>query len=164
MDAVEDPNQPGFWQYPCDSQPSIGFQFGGRNFMMDPQDFVIDQRGNICTGALVGINAPDDNLKEPVFLLGALFMKGFVTIFDLGAPAVGFGRLKATKQQYGAFTVVPPNQRTALGTGPAASLSPTFVRPTQGGTVNVEFADYRVGADNRYHTVQHSNCTRDGFN
>ena len=100
---------------------------------MDPQDFIVQQQGNICQGALAGVDLPDDNLEEPVFILGALFMKNFVTVYDLGSPAVGFGRLKATNQRYGSATVVPFNQRTALGTGPAAHLSPTFVPPTEQG-------------------------------
>jgi len=163
MNGVEVPNQPGFWEYPCDPQPRIGFQFGRQNFMIDPQDFVLAQQGDTCVGALVGSDIPDDNLEEPVFLLGALFMKAFVTVFDLGTPAVGFGRLKETNQQYGAFTVVPDHQRAALGTGPSASLSPTFDRPAPGGSIMWSFADFR-GGDDRYLTVSRQNGIRDGCN
>lgn len=101
---------------------------------MDPQDFLVAELGGGgCQGALVGINAPDDNFKEFVFILGELFMKSFVTVYDLGSPAVGFGRLKGTNQHFGSVTVVPFDQRTALGTGPSGHLSPTFVRPTPTG-------------------------------
>ena len=102
--------------------------------MMDPQDFLVAELGGgACQGALVGMDTPDDNFEEFVFILGELFMKSFVTVYDLGSPAVGFGRLKATNQQFGSVTVVPFNQRTALGTGPSGHLSPTFVRPTPKG-------------------------------
>jgi hypothetical protein len=126
MGGAEVPGQPGFWEYNCNPPPSIGFQFAGQNFIMDPQDFILQEQEGTCLGALVGTDTPDDHMEEPVFILGALFMKSFITVFDLGSPAVGFGRLKATNQQYGSFTVVPNDQRTALGTGPSAHLSPTF--------------------------------------
>ena len=100
---------------------------------MDPQDFILQEQEGTCLGALVGMNTPDDNFDEPVFILGALFMKSFVTVFDLGSPAVGFGRLKSSNQQYGSVTVVPYDQRTALGTGPSAQLSPTFIGPSATG-------------------------------
>lgn len=128
-----DPNNPGFWEYQCNPPPTIAFQFNGENFVMNPQDFVLAQTGDTCLGALVAVDTPDDHFKEPVFILGALFMKSFVTIFDLGTPAVGFGRLKESSQQYGTYEVVSDNQRTALGTGPYASLNPTFNRPPAAG-------------------------------
>src|SRR5205814_8270249 len=119
----------GFCEYPCNPSPNIAFQFGGQNFVMNPQDFILAQEGGTCLGALVGLDTPDDHFQEPVFLLGALFMKNVITVFDLGAPAVGFGRLKKINQPYGTFTQVPDRQRTALGTGSFALFSPTFVRP-----------------------------------
>jgi hypothetical protein len=97
--------------------------------MMDFTDFIVAQSGGVCLGALVGDDTPDDTGTQPVFILGALFMKNVVTVFDLGTPAVGFGRLKSTGEQFGTYTVVPNDQRTALGTGPSALLSPTITRP-----------------------------------
>jgi hypothetical protein len=94
--------------------------------MMDPKDFVVQQQGSTCIGALVAMDMPDDHLAELVFILGALFMKNVVSVFDLGAPAVGFGRLKDSNQQYGGYTVIGNDENTALGTGPSATLSPTF--------------------------------------
>ena len=113
--------------------------------MMDFEDFILEQSGDTCIGSLVGTDEPDDTETQPVWILSALFMKNVVTVFDLGTPAVGFGRLKATKQ-FGGFTVVQVSQRTALGTGPSASLSPTIIEPTPpAGSIYLMItpADYR---------------------
>lgn len=101
--------------------------------MMDFTDFILAQNGDTCLGVLIGEDSPDDTGTQPVFILGALFMKNVVTVFDLGTPAVGFGRLKSTSEQFGTYTVVPNGQRTALGTGPSAQLSPTITRPAFNG-------------------------------
>jgi hypothetical protein len=116
----------GAFGFPCSPQIQVGFQFAGQNYMMNPNDFIVQQQGNTCIGALVAMDMPDDHLTELVFILGALFMKNVVSVFDLGAPAVGFGRLKDTNQRYGEYTVIGNNENTALGTGPFATLSPTF--------------------------------------
>jgi hypothetical protein len=113
--------------------------------MMDFEDFILEQSGDTCVGALVGTDEPDDTETQPVWILSSLFMKNVVTVFDLGTPAVGFGRLKATNEQFGEFTVVQLSQRTALGTGPSASLSPTIIEPTPTGSIYlmIPLADYR---------------------
>lgn len=95
--------------------------------MMDANDFISDRSGNTCLGALTGIDNVDDNHEELGFIIGALFMKNVVTVYDLGAPAVGFGRLKNTNARFGEYSIVPLNELTALGTGPYASLSPTLI-------------------------------------
>jgi len=116
----------GYYRFPCSELTAVGFQLGGQNYMMDLSDFILVQSGETCVGSLVGLDEPDDTETELVFLLGALFMKNVMTVFNLGMPAVGFGRLKNTNAQYGGFTSVPQNEVTALGTGPSASLSPTL--------------------------------------
>ena len=125
------PQIPGAYAFPCTSTIQIGFQFGGQNYMMNPEDFIMQQDGDTCVGALVAQDFVDDTQTQLGFILGALFMKNVVSVFDLGRPAVGFGRLKVAGERYGAATVVPQNQQTALGTGPSASLSPTFNPPTR---------------------------------
>jgi cathepsin D len=122
-------NIPGAYVFPCTSAIQIGFQFAGQNYMMSPDDFIMQRQGNQCVGVLVGQDLLDDTQSELGFILGALFMKNVVTVFDLGRPAVGFGRLKIAGKSYGGATVVPDNQATALGTGPSASLSPTYNPP-----------------------------------
>lgn len=117
--------------------------------MMDPSDFILQKSGSICIGALVPMDMPDDHLTEFVWILGALFMKNVVSVFDLGAPAVGFGRLKETNDQYGSYTVVSPEEATALGTGPSASFSPTFNPPEGGAFVKTACTDFS-GTNDRY--------------
>ena len=118
--------------------------------MMDFDDFILEQDGDICVGALVGTDEPDDTETQPVWILSALFMKNVVTVFDLGTPAVGFGRLKGN-EQFGEFTVVQVSQRTALGTGPSASFSPTIIEPTPVGSIYLMTspADYRCDNHSR---------------
>jgi Eukaryotic aspartyl protease len=135
--AVEVEGEPGFWQFPCDQVPSIGFQFGGQNFMMDPQDFIIAEAENVCVGVFIELSVADGNEEELAFLLGAPFIKNFVTVFDLGTPAIAFGNLKASNHVYGSATIIQNSQRTALGTGPFATLSPTLTVPTAGMTVHI---------------------------
>jgi Eukaryotic aspartyl protease len=117
---------PGYWQYPCDQLTSIGFQLGGQNYLMNLQDFMLEQQDSYCLGALVSFASADDTLTEPVWILGSLWMKNVMSVFDLGKPAVGFGTLREINSPYGTQTLVPDSQRTALGTGPSASASATF--------------------------------------
>lgn len=96
--------------------------------MMNPADFIREiLEDGTCLGAIVGEDVPDDNLDQPAWILGNLFMKNFLTIFDLGGPTVGIGQLKQLDKQYGGYTEIPNVQRTQLGTGPSASLNPTFI-------------------------------------
>ena len=126
--ALHGENQ-GFYTIPCNTPLEIGFQFGGQIYMMNPTDFISANLGGSCLGALAGVDAPDDTTTELVFILGALFMKNLVTVYDLGAPAVGFGRLKDANTRFGGYSIVRPNEETALGTGPFATLSPTLSYP-----------------------------------
>jgi hypothetical protein len=96
---------------------------------MNPNDFIRAEQDGTCLGALAGVDEADDRSQEPVWILGNLFMKNFLTIFDLSGPTVGFGQLKKISSQYGSYTIVPIYQRTQLGTGPYASLSPTYNPP-----------------------------------
>src|SRR5271156_2159107 len=127
LEGSEIPGQPGFYQYPCNLQFTFGFQLGGQNYLMDSSDFLTGNMGDgYCVGALAALDIPDDSGSEYVWILGALFMKNVITIFDLGTPAVGFGRPQGIPEQFGSYTVIPFNQGTQLGTGPYASLSPTW--------------------------------------
>jgi len=94
--------------------------------MVSKDDLIVGTDGANCVGALVEADIPDDNLQTLTFILGALFMKNVVSVFDLGTPAVGFGRQKISNRQYGGYIVVPVPEMTAEGTGPFATLSPTF--------------------------------------
>jgi cathepsin D len=117
---------PGFYQFPCSSAMNIGFQFGGQNYMINKEDLIFGSEGPICVGTISVFHIADDSDTQFAFLMGEEFMKNVVTVFDLGTPAVGFGRLRDTGKQYGEYTVVPLDQMTAMGTGPSAALLPTF--------------------------------------
>jgi Eukaryotic aspartyl protease len=95
--------------------------------MMDIQDFVLQEEDGMCIGALAASQGADDTFQEPVWILGALWMKNVVSVFDLGRPAVGFASLRKIDSTYGTQTLIPDSERTALGTGPSASALATFV-------------------------------------
>jgi hypothetical protein len=156
------PGQPGFYNFPCANVPQleVGFQLGGQNYMMDPEDFIVFQQGDECTGALAEFDLADDEGTEAVFLLGALFMKNIVSVFDLGTPAVGFGRLRNVSHPYGTATVVPPDEMTALGTGSLAKQSPTFRPPGQTGLAPYLSPDERIDLD--YYRLSDNSGDRDG--
>jgi len=117
---------PGRYTFPCDAPLNLSFQFGGQNYVMEPQDFIIAAVDGTCLGAFVGLDTPDDEITDLAFIMGALFLKNVVTIIDLGAAAVGLGRINNTNKRYGDYTVVQLEEMTAKGTGPYATLSPTL--------------------------------------
>jgi hypothetical protein len=103
--------------------------------MINMQDFVLAEQDSVCASSLTGVNTPDDTLTEPVWILGSIFMKNLVTVFDLGKPAVGFGNLHKINSPYGTDTLIPESEATALGTGPSASVSPTFIPSAAAGDI-----------------------------
>jgi Eukaryotic aspartyl protease len=124
-------NSPGYYIFPCDSSLiDLTFQFGGQMYRVDPRDLTLNTDGTSCLGAIIGVDIPDASVDDVVWIMGDVFMKNVISVFDLGSPAIGFGRIKNLDQNYGDFTAVAPLELTALGTGPSASVRPTMTRPS----------------------------------
>ncbi|KAH9939219.1 aspartic peptidase domain-containing protein [Amylocystis lapponica] len=81
----------GTYTYPCDSKPTISFNWGGKDWTISADKFnagASSTDSSTCQGAL-GVQDIGDN----TWLLGDTFMMGVYTAFDAGNNAVGFAQL-----------------------------------------------------------------------
>ncbi|EKM60424.1 uncharacterized protein PHACADRAFT_132970 [Phanerochaete carnosa HHB-10118-sp] len=83
----------GFYSYPCNSPPAVGFSWGNKTWQISSDNFNLGQVNNgssQCVGALAG---QDLGLGSNVWLLGDSFMKNVYTAFSFDKNAVGFASL-----------------------------------------------------------------------
>ncbi|KAF7341719.1 Acid protease [Mycena sanguinolenta] len=80
----------GFFEYTCQPQPKISFNWGGKDWVVSSAYFNLGKlKGSTkCIGALVG----QGPLGNP-WVLGDVFMQNVYTAFDLDKEAVGFAAL-----------------------------------------------------------------------
>ncbi|KAM6489785.1 acid protease [Amanita muscaria] len=84
----------GLYSFPCNSEPSVSFSWGGKDWFISPSSFNLGETQTStdqCVGALVG---KDYGLGDNVWLLGDSFMKNVYTVFDFGSNTVGFAQLR----------------------------------------------------------------------
>ncbi|THH23146.1 hypothetical protein EUX98_g8032 [Antrodiella citrinella] len=82
----------GLYSFPCDAVPNVAFSWGGKNWAITAENFVLGQADEeSCVGALAG---QDLGLGNNVWLLGDSFMKNTYTVFDFGQDKVGFATLR----------------------------------------------------------------------
>lgn len=82
---------PGFWTFPCTSQPTVSLQFGGTPFPIPPSLFNLGQESSgskNCVGAIVGSQSFN------FWIVGDTFLQTVYSTFDLGNNRVGFAKLK----------------------------------------------------------------------
>ncbi|RPD62876.1 protease [Lentinus tigrinus ALCF2SS1-6] len=87
------PQLGGYWAFPCDATPELSFNWGGKDWKIDPSSFNLGGTGfnpDKCVGALVGINL---GMGDDVWLLGDTFMKNVYTVFSVDKESVGFAEL-----------------------------------------------------------------------
>ncbi|PFH54875.1 hypothetical protein AMATHDRAFT_134385 [Amanita thiersii Skay4041] len=85
----------GFYSFPCNSIPSVSFNWGGRKWAISSTNFnlgLTEEGSSDCVGAIAG---QDLGLGKDVWLLGDSFMKNVYTVFDTDRNAVGFAALAA---------------------------------------------------------------------
>ncbi|EMD33571.1 hypothetical protein CERSUDRAFT_159720 [Gelatoporia subvermispora B] len=83
----------GYYSYPCNSLPTVSFNWGGNNWVVSSANFNLGQTqpgSGQCVGALAG---QDLGLGNNVWLLGDSFMKNQYNIFSFAQNAVGFATL-----------------------------------------------------------------------
>jgi len=83
----------GYYSFPCQSPPSVAFNWGGQNWEISPENFnlgLIAEGSSECMGAL---GAQDIGLGDETWLLGDSFMKNVYTAFSFQQNAVGFAAL-----------------------------------------------------------------------
>jgi cathepsin D len=91
--AVYDSSQ-GYYSYPCNSLPTVGFSWGGKTWAISESNFNLGQTesgSSDCVGALAG---QDIGLGSGTWLLGDSFMKNVYTVFSFDQSAVGFATLR----------------------------------------------------------------------
>ncbi|KAK7023295.1 acid protease [Favolaschia claudopus] len=82
----------GFYTYPCNSPPTISFNWGGADWIISPENLNLGTTGfpNECVASLA---AMDLGLGESVFLLGDAYMKNVYSVFNFDNAKVGFAKL-----------------------------------------------------------------------
>ncbi|THG94139.1 hypothetical protein EW026_g7273 [Hermanssonia centrifuga] len=88
--AVYDSSE-GYYSYPCNSLPTVGFSWGGKTWAITDANFNLGSASSgQCVGALAG---QDLGLGNNVWLLGDSFMKNVYTAFSFDKSSVGFATL-----------------------------------------------------------------------
>ncbi|TRM65588.1 aspartic peptidase domain-containing protein, partial [Schizophyllum amplum] len=83
----------GLYTFPCDSAPSVAFNWGGQDWEVSADNFNLgqtEQGSSQCVGSLAG---QDLGLGDNTWLIGDAFMKNVYTVFDFDQNAVGFAAL-----------------------------------------------------------------------
>ncbi|KAF7366914.1 Acid protease [Mycena sanguinolenta] len=83
----------GFYSFPCDTPPSISFNWGGQDWAISADNINLGQTENGSEDCVAALAAQDLGLGDNVFLLGDTFMKNVYTVFDFDQEAVGFAQL-----------------------------------------------------------------------
>jgi cathepsin D len=84
----------GYYSYPCNTPPTVSFNWGGKNWAISAANFNLGQTtsgSSQCIGAIAG---QDLGLGTNVWLLGDSFMKNVYSAFSFDQNAVGFASLK----------------------------------------------------------------------
>ncbi|BGP26243.1 aspartic proteinase precursor [Rhodotorula toruloides] len=71
------------------SLPPISFTFGGKDFTLDPKDYILES-GGTCISPFMGLDiGPADS---PIWIIGDVFLRKFYSVYDLKRNAVGFAK------------------------------------------------------------------------
>jgi len=84
----------GTYTVDCSTRPSlpfITFVFGGQNFSLSPNDYILETQGT-CLSAFTGIDIPAP--AGPLWIVGDAFLRAWYTVYDLGNNRVGFAKSK----------------------------------------------------------------------
>ncbi|KAH9484945.1 Aspartic protease [Psilocybe cubensis] len=92
---------PGFYFFPCTTDVSVSFSFGGQSWPIAVQDMIhgtVDPAGTLCVGSIYDLSQGTNQLPppgSPNWIVGDTFLKNVYTIFRMTPPSVGFAQLSA---------------------------------------------------------------------
>ncbi|KAF8880311.1 aspartic peptidase domain-containing protein [Infundibulicybe gibba] len=97
------PDLAGFWEFPCTTNVSIRFSFGGKLWPIDPADMNLgplsgDPSSPLCLGAIADLSMIHDvdvGPWEPSWLIGTTFLKNVYSVFRMTPSSIGFAQLSA---------------------------------------------------------------------
>jgi cathepsin D len=95
--GVPNPQTPGYYVYPCSPPPQVSFSFGGQNWSISPDDFLLSQVDErTCVGSIFAVDLdPINPTFEPNWIVGDTFLKNVYSIFRSSPPSVGFAQLSS---------------------------------------------------------------------
>ncbi|KIJ90821.1 hypothetical protein K443DRAFT_135617 [Laccaria amethystina LaAM-08-1] len=79
----------GSFEVPCakvDSLPEFSFYFGGKAYRLKGTDYILNVQGT-CISSFVGL---DMIFSGSQWVVGAVFLRKYYTVFDSGRAAIGF--------------------------------------------------------------------------
>ncbi|KAH7926412.1 acid protease [Leucogyrophana mollusca] len=86
----------GYYSYPCDTDVSVSFSFGGPSWSMSSADFEFTRLENSadCIGAFFGTDTGGNG--NPYWIIGDAFLKNVYSVFRYNPASVGFAALSET--------------------------------------------------------------------
>jgi cathepsin D len=130
----------GFFNFPCTTQVSVAFSFGGKSWAISTQDMNIgpESRGSaLCLGAIfdlsMGTNIQSGS-GNPNWVIGDTFLKNVYTVFRASPPSVGFAQLSSLAGGSGAAPSAPATSASLLTPSPSPA---TFTFPSNPGSNSI---------------------------
>ncbi|GAA6049959.1 hypothetical protein NBRC10513_001313 [Rhodotorula toruloides] len=71
------------------SLPKVAFTFGGRDFVLDGSDYILEAQGT-CISPFTGLDIPPP--AGPIWIVGDVFLRKFYSVYDLKRNAVGLAK------------------------------------------------------------------------
>jgi len=86
------PNGDGSYSIPCttDTLPTFSIQFGGQKFAIAPKYYVLSNGDGTCVSGFAGM----DMFEMSMWVVGDVFLRPYLSVYDLGQNRVGFATSK----------------------------------------------------------------------
>ncbi|KIY60860.1 acid protease, partial [Cylindrobasidium torrendii FP15055 ss-10] len=87
----------GYYLYPCDTSVNITLNFGGKDWSISSDDFLLQQVSRSqCLGAFFVFDSGTSGGSSPSWIVGDTFLKNVYSVYRYSPPAVGFAELSST--------------------------------------------------------------------